>query len=44
MGIGNGKRPIGQNKPKLTEKERDDLQKKQKIEQYIKSLSENSIG
>ena len=32
MGIGSGKRAIGSNKPKLTEHEKDELVKRQRIE------------
>jgi hypothetical protein len=40
MGIGSGKRQIGTNKPKLTEQEKEEFQKRQRIEQYIKKLQE----
>jgi hypothetical protein len=44
MGIGSGKREIGSNKPKLTDNEKDELVKRQRIEQYIKRLQEGQTG
>lgn len=44
MGIGSGKRAIGQNKPKLTDQEKEELLKRQRIEQYIKKLQEGQAG
>ena len=44
MGIGSGKRAIGSNKPKLTETEKEELLKRQRIEQYIKRLQEGQAG
>ena len=44
MGIGSGKRPIGANKPKLTDQEREEMHKRQRIEQYIKRLQEGKVG
>lgn len=38
QGIGSGKRAIGANNAKLTDKERDDLEKRQRVEAYIKKL------
>lgn len=43
MGIGSGKRVPGENKPKLSYKEKDELAKRQKIEEYIKRLQEGKI-
>jgi hypothetical protein len=39
QGIGSGKRQIGENKAKMTEKEKQELQNRQKIEQYLKKMS-----
>jgi hypothetical protein len=44
MGIGSGKRPIGSNKPKLTDQEKEEFVKRQRIEQYIKRLQEGQSG
>lgn len=44
MGIGSGKRVIGQNKAKLTDDEKEELLKRQRIEQYIKRLQEGQTG
>lgn len=38
QGIGSGKRAIGANNAKLTDKERDDLEKRLRVEAYIKKL------
>ena len=44
MGIGSGKRAIGSNKPKLTENEKEEQLKRQRIEQYIKRLQVGQAG
>ena len=44
MGIGSGKREIGSNKPKMTEQEKEEFVKRQRIEQYIKKLQEGQIA
>lgn len=38
--MGNGKRQIGANKPKMTEQEKDELARRQRIEEYLKRLSD----
>mmetsp|Transcript_5854 Transcript_5854/g.9998 ORF Transcript_5854/g.9998 Transcript_5854/m.9998 type:complete len:106 (+) Transcript_5854:1683-2000(+) len=42
QGIGSSKRPFGENKSKLTEQEKIDLQNRLKIEQYIRNLAGGS--
>jgi len=43
MGIGSGQRQPGTNKPKLSEKEKEDLARRQKIEEYIKRLQSGQM-
>ena len=39
MEKGSLNREIGQNKPKLTEKEKEDVQKRMRLENYLKRIS-----
>lgn len=39
-----GQREIGQNKPRLTEQQKEEIQKRQRIEQYLKRISAQQEG
>jgi len=42
--IGAGGRSIGDNKAKLTEKEKEELVKRQRFEQYLRRLGEGQVA
>ena len=44
QGIGSAKRSIGENKSKMTDQEKMDMVRRQRVEQYLKYLQEGKMS